>query len=227
MNKCLIILILAILSSLSMVAAQNTYFDIGLECYQGCNEGIANIDEQIILELSIVNNFDYWIYIGDKEEWDESSSIRIIAENSNLKDGKSTELYQFVIGNPIYIPPKSEDEIYIPLDAYNSLPKEDRIGDWSVKVELSRNYNTKYYENPFNGKTVSVKSEFQIPSQLTTNLLKFEAKKEEVVVEPAKKGIKIPTLKQLVSEPPYSYFTWIIGLIIVGIIVHYATKGKK
>lgn len=194
------------------VAAETSYFDISLDCFQGCGNGIAYVDEQIMLELTIKNNFEYWVYIGDKNKWDQSASFWITAENSNLENGQNVELYQFLVGNPFYIPPKSEIEIYFPLEVYNNLEEDKKMGDWSIKSKLKPE-NVKYYKDPFNEETISIKSKFQIPPTITGNLLKFEAKKEIVVVENGK-GLIFNTKKTIKN-----FFEEWTGYIIAGIII--------
>ena len=55
-----LISLLMLLWFISPVLAVDSYFDISLDCYQGCKEGTASIEDQIMLKFTMKNNFDYW-----------------------------------------------------------------------------------------------------------------------------------------------------------------------
>ncbi len=210
-----------------IVFSQESYFGITLDCLEGCKDGKVDVDKEVMLKLVIKNNFNYWVSLGGEDKNILSLSLEI--ENSKLpNNGKEVKWYNDLLRNPYYLKPKSTEELYFTLETYNDMDKNKRLGEWKITPKLDIGWQgAKYYKDPFTGETIPIKSEYQIPRLVSGNILKFEAKQEEVEVQPPKERFKLPTLKQLVSEPPYSYFTWIIGLIIAGIIIYYATQGRR
>lgn len=224
--KTLCILILSLMI-VPVVFSQTSDFGISIDCFQGCKNGFVDVEQEIMLKFVLNNNFDYWISFGEEDRSQLSFSIEV--EHSKLSNnGKETIFYSDSLRTPYYLKPKSTEEVYFPLKAYNNLDPNIRLGEWRITPKVDIGWQgAKYYGNPFTGEIVALRQEFRIPQTITGNILKFEAKKKEVEVEQPEKGFKIPTLKQWVSEPPYSYFTWILGLIIVGVVVYYLTQGRR
>jgi len=208
------------LFSLTSISAVNPYFDFDVECFQGCGEGIANPDSDIILKVTIKNNFDYWIKLG----YDNSDSINlaISVDNKNVNNGRTTEDHR-ILGSQTYIPPKTQIEVYIPFDTYNDMDRDKRISDWILTPSLSTQ-QVRYYEDPFNSdKTVNnIREEYKIPGNIVDNQLKFEGKLGNVEIETNPFSKIINKIKGFFNN----WIGYIIAGIIIGVGIWFLTKRK-
>lgn len=209
--KSMIFLMIAVLF-LPLVFSANPYFGINLDCLESCKEGIVDPSKSIMLKLEIKNNFDYWISLGTNREHG-SPDLRITAENSNLKDGKDVEIYNGILGGPIFLKPKSVYEVYLPFEIYNNLDEDKRLGEWKITPEFLPG-DVKYFKAPYDDKQVTnINSEYKISSSVKGNILKFEPKKEEVEVK--SNGDTITKAGDSVK----GFFKKWGGYIIAGIII--------
>ncbi len=208
--KKVIITLMFLMIILPIVSAAE--FDFDTECYQGCERGIANPDNNIMLKVTIKNNFDFWVKVGSDNS--DAINLKILVENKNLgnynSNGKETENHK-IMGSPAYIPPKSEFEFYIPLDAYNNMERDKRVSDWVLTPTLELQ-SVKYYQNPYDEEeTINIKSSYQIPNSIVDNQVKFEGKLDGVEVKPNSFSGIVNSIKGFFSN-------W-TGYIIAGIII--------
>jgi len=196
-------------------------FDFDTECYQGCVDGIANPDNNVMLKITIKNNFGYWVKIGSKNS--DSINLRILVENKNLGNGKETETHK-IMGSPTYIPPKSEFEFYIPLKAYNTMERDKKVSDWVLTPTLDLQ-NIEYYQNPYDEEeTINIKSQYQIPKSIVDNQVKFEGKSGDVKIETNSFSKITNSIKEFFSGWIRYIIAGIIILVIGGIIVGVINK---
>lgn len=218
-----LLIFLFIFVSTQFVASQE-YFGFDLNCFQGCDGEKSNINQQVILELTLKNNFEYWIKIGKESnnQYNSFLSNRLTIENSNLNDGKIIEDHK-LLSYPIYISPKSEIKLYFPLNAYNDLEKEKRVGEWKITPEISLS-SVSYYANPFDeDKNINIKTEYKIPSTLVNKQLKFQAENTDVRITTNPFSKPIDGIKDWFKK----YFGWIIATIIAGVSIYFFTKKKR
>jgi len=225
MKKLNIISISLIFLMIVLPVVSAAEFDFDTECFQGCEGGIANPDNNIMLKVTIKNNFDFWVKIGSDNS--DAINLKILVENKNLgsynSNGKETENHK-IMGSPSYIPPKSEFKFYIPLDAYNNMERDKRVSDWVLTPTLELQ-NVKYYQNPYNEEeNVNIKSSYQIPNSIVDNQVKFEGKLDGVEVRPNSFSGIVNSIKGFFSN----WIGWIIATVIAGVLIWALTgRGKK
>lgn len=216
--KCFLLLL--ILFNTNIAYAEEN-FGFSLDCYGGCNDGQIDYNNNLMLELTIKNNYNYWIYIGKERELGTEFSIEM--ENINLKTEGEIEYFNSYLDREIFIKPKSEIKIYIPFNDYNNIENNNRLGDWEIKPILKLK-KFQLYANPFDSSKVSL-NQNNIPpinSEIVGNVLKFTTVKPEIEVT-GKKSIKIPD--GLLENPVVLYlgFPLLVGLILI----YFNKRGSK
>jgi len=212
------VLILILFNANMAYAEEN--FGVTLDCYEGCNDGQIDYNKNLMLELTIKNNYDYWVYIG--EERGLGTEFLIEMKNINLETESEIEYLNDYLDREIFIKPKSEIKIYIPFNGYNKLENDNRLGDWEIKPEL-RIKKFKLYANPFDSTEVFL-SQINTPPidlEIVGNFLKFTTVKPEVEVT-GKISIKI--LDGLFENPVVIY---IISPLIVGLVLYFLNKRYR
>ena len=227
-----VVILAFILLLIPTVYSQTQFFDIKLDCIDGCQSGTVETSKPIMLKLEIRNNFDYWVALGRKDY--SGPSFRMTIRNPNLQgswtqqSGIKEELYGAISGKVLYLKPKHTEFIYIPFEIYNTLEQDKRLGQWEIEYELDTN-GVNYYENPYTGKEIQRTPQPPIPTTIKGNILRFESKKPEVVIDQPKNMSRSisSTLKKWFTEQPYAYFSWIIGSIIIGVIIYLIKRALR
>ena len=222
MRKSNIFIISLLFLMLILPITSAAEFDFDTECYQGCIKGIANPDNNVMLKVTIKNNFDFWVKVGSENS--DSINLRILVENKNLGNwngnGKETETHK-IMGSPAYIPPKSKFEFYIPLNSYNNMERDKRVSDWVLTPTLDLQ-NIEYYQNPYDEKkAININSQYKIPNSIVDNQVKFEGKSEGVEIQTNSFSKIISVIKGFFSN----WTGWIIASVIVGVII-WALTGR-
>ena len=199
------LIILGLFIIIHPVFAQDYSFGYELSCYQGCEGSEVDMNNEIILQLTIKNNYPYWISLGESS-YSGKPRLQLTYENSNLDKYDKTENYDSLFSEEIFLAPKSKYELYFPLTTFNELDATDRIGDWAIKSKFYPSSIT-YYENPFSGKEANIGYQNKIDSELTTTQLKFEVIGENISIN---------------KTPATGFFEWIKNngnTILIGLIV--------
>ena len=226
------VVILAIMLVAIPSSYAQSYFGINLDCIDGCQGKTIEVNKPVMLKLEIRNNFDYWVSLGNKDYG--APTFRMTIKNANLQGSWAqasgrTDVYDQISGKVFFIKPKSSEIFYIPLDAYNTLEEDKRLGQWEIEYELDTNSAVRYYENPYTGKEVQIKPEFQIPRIVKGNILSLKGIKPEVTIveNPDAPESFSSKLKRWLTEEPYRYFSWIIGSILIGVVIYSLTTGRR
>ena len=101
-------------------------FSFSIDCLNGCNGKEMEYSQNIMLKVTIKNNYDYWVCIGDETK---KADLKITVENINLENGKDYYNYNDFIGSSFYIMPNSEVDFFIPFNLYNELDIDKRLGN--------------------------------------------------------------------------------------------------
>ena len=191
------------------VAAQED-FSFSIDCLNGCDGKEMEYSQNIMLKVTIKNNYDYWVCIGDETK---KAYLKITVENINLENGKESYIYNDFIGSSFYIMPNSEVDFFIPFNLYNELDDDERVGNWVISPELM-SINGKLYKYPYNSEFASMYiGQSNLPQTIRGNPLEFKSLKyEEDVSIQEKIEDKIDNLLKLKTENIYIY-------IIAGIII--------
>lgn len=223
-----IVLLILILSSY-LVSAQEEQFGISLNCIEDCKGKELDYSKDIMLFFTVKNNLNYWVSIGKGDDYG-SATLRLKIESINLQDNKKEILISSILGKRVFIKPKSEINVYMPLEPYNELNKDNRLGDWKIipQVELSTS-DVKFYENnPFNSKIVTLSERntpFNLPSTIKGNVLEFKVVKPEVEVEKDTKKPLVP--KGFWDNKFLWWILGIVGTIISGYVLWRITRSKS
>lgn len=134
MSYKIILLFFIVLSiNFNTVGAQDD-FSFSIDCFNGCNGKEIDYSQDIMLKLTLKNNYDYWICIGDYEK---KADFKITVENSKLENGLDVHTYSDFIGGGFFIEPNSEVDFFIPFKLYNELKDDnDRVGNWVINPEI-------------------------------------------------------------------------------------------
>ncbi len=116
------------------IARGEEQFGITLDCLESCKDKKIDSSKDIMLVLTIKNNLDYWVSIGQERNINYQSIFSINIENSNLPAGKSIEYHEDLLGKRILIKPKAELQMYVPFDTYNQLDMDKRLGLMSTDL---------------------------------------------------------------------------------------------
>lgn len=124
------------------VAAEENNLKISLHVYEPTSDDdIFDYNKDILLFLKIINNYNYWVSIGNNHNNKPQLNLEIKNKDENI-------IYGDFFANTILIPPNSEIQIIIPFKYYNEMKIEERIDSWNIKPELTFN-SIEYYNEPF------------------------------------------------------------------------------
>lgn len=201
-------------------SAKEDKFGISLYRYNSVNENI-DYSEDIILVLTIVNNYDYWISIGGGYN---EPNFKITINN-----GDNYFYNNDLFANEIFIEPKSEFKIFIPFDYYNKKNLDERLGNWQLQPEIILK-GFELYEKQYQSKPVSTSIETpSISDPIKGNLLEFTTTKPDVEVINNDEFDIIDKIKYfLIKENKTNSDAIIVGIIviIVGFIVSIIRKNN-
>lgn len=216
-NKTILLFFIVLSINFNTVGAQED-FSFSVDCLNGCNGKEIDYSHDIMLKVTIKNNYDYWICIGDNEK---KADFRITVEHINLENGKDYYIYNDFIGSSFYIMPNSEVDFFIPFNLYNELDDDKRLGNWVINPELI-SLNGKLYQDPYDSQFASMYTgKSNLPQTITGNPLEFKSLKyEEKDSNQGKIGeiIDNPTIK-LITEYSTEIIISVIAIIIGGFIL--------
>ena len=221
----LFLLLLIFINISYMAEAEGENFGISLDCLDSCKEKNIDYSEDIIFVLTISNNFDYWVSLGSENNINPQSTFLIKVENINLKETNS-ESHKDILGKRVFLKPRSELKIYIPFDKYNTLGKDNRLGEWQIYPELKIE-NVKFYKNPFELKDLPYSETQYLKINPTTkgNLLKFITIKPETEIQNENsENILNQGTKETIKEYITEIIVGVISLVSAGIILHNIKK---
>lgn len=200
------------------VAAQED-FSFSIDCLNGCNGKEMEYSQNIMLKVTIKNNYDYWVCIGDETK---KAYLKITVENINLENGKEYYIYNDFIGSSFYIMPNSEVDFFIPFNLYNELDDDERLGNWVINPELM-SINGKLYQDPYNSQFASMYiGQSNLPQTIRGNPLEFKSLKyEEEDSNQGKTGeiINNPIIKWIFEHIIYVIFLGVITGVIIALIL--------
>ncbi len=239
----IIFLLLAYFNIVTIVRADDQFFGISLDCFDSCKDKTIDSSKDIMLVLTIKNNLDYWVSIGDENNINTQYLFSMNVENINLQDtnylqnGKRVESHNDFLGKRFFIKPKTELQVYIPFDTYNQFGKDNRLGDWKIIPELQINniYSVYFYNNPFESKSTPLYSNgqsFTISSPVIGNILEFKAIKPEIQIQGDNSSM-IPSQEEKSNAIPTGFVVSIITVILGAILTPYfgyryfTKRGKK
>ncbi len=204
----ILFLLLAYINIVHIVHAEEEQFGITLDCFDSCKDKTIDSSKDIMLVLTIKNNLDYWVSIGEENNINVQSVFHMDVQNDNLQGdysqqaGKRSVSYDDILGKRFFIEPKSELQVYVPFDTYNQLGKDNRLGDWRIYPELQihNSYNdvyanVKFYNNSFDSTPTPLYSNgqsFTINSPIKGNVLEFKTIKPETEVQVEKPNTVVP-----------------------------------
>ena len=217
-NKTILLFSIVILINFNIVGAQED-FSFSVDCLNGCNGKEIDYLQDIMLKVTIKNNYDYWICIGDYEK---KADFKITVENINLENGRDYYIYNDFIGSNFYIMPNSEVDFFIPFKLYNDLQDhDDRVGNWVINPEII-SLNGKLYKDHYNTEFVSIHTgKSNLPETITGNPLEFKSLKyedDDSNLGKIEEIIDNPTIK-LITEYSTEIIISVIAIIIGGFIL--------
>jgi hypothetical protein len=247
---CIAVLFFMFFNIVHIVNAEEEQFGITLDCFDSCKDKTIDSSKDIMLVLTIKNNFDYWVSIGEENNNNVQSVFHMDIENNNLQGdysqqaGKRSVSYDDILGKRFLIKPKSELQIYVPFDTYNQLGKDNRLGDWKIYPELRINNkyndvyaNVNFYNNPFDSKprplnyNINGQTQYTVTSPIKGNVLEFKTVKQETIVQVEKSNTVVP--EGLLENLYKDYIKEIIAgvaIIVIGYVITTRlpkTKSKK
>ena len=216
-KKIILLFFIALSINFNTVGAQED-FSFSIDCLNGCNGKEIDYSQDIMLKVTIKNNYDYWVCIGDETK---KAYLKITVENINLENGKEYYIYSDFIGSSFYIMPNSEVDFFVPFYLYNGQGDDKRVGNWVINPELM-SINGKLYKDPYNSEFASMYTgKSNLPETITGNPLEFKSLKyEENDSNQGKIGeiIDDPTIKWIL-EHIIEIFVAVIAIIIGGSIL--------
>jgi len=225
MKKVFLVILLLSFFLFANVVSASEDFGISIDCVQSCQDKEIDYSKDLIIQVSIKNNTDYWIELGKEGAWDAPNlSLEVI--HSNLSDGKDIETHNGLLGRFFIIKPRSELQVFTKLDSYNNLDKDKRLGTWQVIPEFSNN-GIKYYKSPYDLKPVYAVREIQISSTTIGNVLEFKVTKPKVDIP-----TNLLVIPDTIWDNPLNaqfIFPILVGVIvlIIGAILFWIVKRKK
>ncbi len=230
---CIAVLFLMFFNIVHIALAEEP-IEIFLDCLDSCKVTSINYSNNIMLELTIKNNLDYWAAI---KSGNFGTYLRVDVYSDKLPNGRDSEIYYNPFAESFFIKPRDELKVYIPFDIYNKIDKDNRLGDWRISPKLFFN-NIGFYQNPSN--SYSVYNVPEVSSPITGNDLQFKIEKPESNTVQGEKssdlttkgfwehpmftGLIYPIISNLITQ-----IILAIGGIIMGILglKKYLGKGKK
>ncbi len=217
-NKMILLFSILLCINFNAVAAQED-FSFSIDCLNGCNGKEMEYSQNIMLKVTIKNNYDYWVCIGDETK---KAYLKITVENINLENGKEYYIYNDFIGSSFYIMPNSEVDFFIPFNLYNELDDDERLGNWVINPELI-SLNGKLYQDPYNSQFASMYiGQSNLPQTIRGNPLEFKSLKyEEEDSNQGKTGeiINNPIIKWIFEHIIYVIFLGVITGVIIALIL--------
>ncbi len=217
-NKMILLFSILLCINFNAVAAQED-FSFSIDCLNGCNGKEMEYSQNIMLKVTIKNNYDYWVCIGDETK---KAYLKITVENINLENGKEYYIYNDFIGSSFYIMPNSEVDFFIPFNLYNELDDDERLGNWVINPELM-SINGKLYQDPYNSQFASMYiGQSNLPQTIRGNPLEFKSLKyEEEDSNQGKTGeiINNPIIKWIFEHIIYVIFLGVITGVIIALIL--------
>lgn len=216
----ILFLFLIFFNFIPIALAENEPISISLDCLESCKGQTLNYSNNILFELTIKNNLDYWASI---EGGRDGASLYVTVSNDKLNYGKDYEIYGNILGQTFFIKPRDIIKVYIPFKMYNDKFKDNRLGDWRLSPKLSFGI-VKFYRNPSDLNNI-----YDAPivnSPITGNDLKFEIEKPETKVQADKSSVVSQGyLDKIINYIKLNLIVSIIIALIVtiigGLIVNY------
>ncbi len=217
-NKTILFFSILLCLNFNTVGAQED-FSFSIDCLNGCNGKEMEYSQNIMLKVTIKNNYDYWVCIGDETK---KADLKITVENNKLENGKDYYIYNDFIGSSFYIMPNSEVDFFIPFYLYNGQGDDERVGNWVINPELM-SINGKLYKDPYNSEFASMYTgKSNLPETITGNPLEFKSIKYEE--DDSNQGnigeiINNPTIKWILENFIYVIFVSVITGVIIALIL--------
>lgn len=220
-TRIAILFLLLIPLSIVHIARAEEQFGISLDCLEPCKDKTMDYSKDIMLVLTIKNNLDYWVSIGQEMNTNYQTDFRMNLENNNLQAGNNIESHTDILGKRVLIKPKTELQVYIPFNTYNKLGKDNRLGEWKISPVLQIN-NVEFYNNPFESKSIplsdrSTGQSYTINSPIKGNVLGFKVIKPETEVQ----GEKSSVIPKGLLETFYQDYIKIIITTVSGAVIGY------
>lgn len=163
------------LLSISIVSASEYNLDVNAELIDNKVDNL-NLDGKIPLEqniairFTIVNNNNLWIKVNN-------FSISMKANKDGERFFPISSVIDTLIVEQLLIPPQNKAEFYVVLEEYNSLPKNDRIGSWTINFE-----STQLSSNSFQASDLT--KDFFLPLDIIKpNNIEFTVIKEKAYLD--------------------------------------------
>lgn len=209
--------------------AEENNLKISLHVLEPTNDNdIFDYNNDILLSLKIINNYNYWVSIGNS--YNNKPQLKL-----EIKNKDQNPIYGDFFANTILIPPNSEIQITIPFKYYNDMKIEERIDSWDIKPELTFN-SIEYYNEPFEATKKSTYNS-NIPSTnspVVGNILTFDVEDPNSKLNAENNNGK-DIIKNYLSKEDKTIFddifsnviTWIILLIFGSILAYLKIKKSN
>lgn len=228
---CIAVLFLLIFfNTIHIGRANEDPISISLDCLESCKGQILNYSNNIVLELSIKNNLNYWVKIWGGPGGTE---LRMDIYNDKLQNGKDSDIPFGFFAQSILIKPSDELKVYIPFDKYNKNNKDNNIGDWRISPKFYFN-EIQFYRSPSDSSYIYDAP--RVSSPITGNDLQFKVEKPESTakVNEEKSSEIIPKtllesiiafISSIISNSVVQVITTLVASLILG--MKYFSKVKK
>lgn len=225
----ILFLLFAYFNIIPIVHAEGEPISISLDCYNvSCKGQTMNYSDNIVLELTIKNNLDYWASINGGGGGPCGTYLQLDLYNNKLNNNGRDYENRCSFASSFFIKPRDEIKQYIPFSKYNEINKDNRLGDWRISPKLNF-YSVNFYRNPsdssyiYNAPTVN--------SPITGNDLQFNVQKPEPTTETqeVKSSAIVPKglLNSVINFINSNLGVTIIGAVLTASLGYYFTRKKR
>ncbi|WP_321431129.1 hypothetical protein [uncultured Methanolobus sp.] len=171
-----LIFVFLMLLSISNAHANNYNLDINGELVDTSGVLLEDKDEipveqNLAIHFTVINKNDFWINVNNL-------NIKMSAnQDSNrfypISSGSDTTLIEEVL-----IPPNKKAGFYVVLEEYNSLNKNERIGNWAISFETTKGSTHGYSSSDLTSMNYFV-LDLSKPNNIEFNVIKEEAQLDD------------------------------------------------
>ncbi|MGB8216082.1 MAG: hypothetical protein WCE94_02175 [Candidatus Methanoperedens sp.] len=189
-----------------------------------------NYSDNIVLELTIKNNLDYWASINGGDPC--GTYLQLDLYNDKLNNNGRDYENRCSFASSFFIKPRDEIKQYIPFSKYNEINKDNRLGDWRISPKLNF-YSVNFYRSPSDSNYIY--NAPPVNSPITGNDLQFNVHKPEptTATQEVKSSEIIPKgleesifafIISIISNTIVQFFATVLAGLI---LVKYVPRGRK